>query len=76
MTAQAALTDAVFAATTLGPRIVRGTTKAKHAAPSEALARVREARQLLRQLGDKLALAEAAIVSEGARPLLDEPAGR
>lgn len=66
MTAASALTDAVFAATTLCPRIMRNAIKAKYAPPAEQLARMQEARSLVRQLGDKLALAEAAIGAETA----------
>lgn len=67
MTAQPALTDTVFAATSLCPRIVRNAIKAKYGTPAEQLAHLQEARQLVRQLGDKLALAEAAIASAAAR---------
>lgn len=61
MSTQPILTDAVFAATSLGSRITKCAVKAKYAPASEGLVRIREARALLRQLDGKLALAEAAI---------------
>lgn len=62
-----ALTDAVFSAATLCPRIARAAVKARFAPPAEARRRLQEARRLLRQIGDKLALAEAALAGETDR---------
>ena len=68
MTAQPALTDAVFAATTLCPQIVRNAIKAKYGEPAQRLERLGEARVLLRRLDAELALAETAVEAEVRQP--------
>lgn len=67
MSTQSVLSDTVFVAATLCPRILRSVIKAKYGSPAEKRLRLQEAKGFLLALTDKVEVAEAAVTAESAR---------